>query len=407
MIANLIVLIAALFQDGFIALREAPGSYCAYACMYFTLCLIKIFNIATQTFEEQRKHIIGLHHINVSLLYRGTHGSSVSLASLPYDYTNNHNMISNLSSMHMTEHPSSLLLDNSNNNNNNNLLPPTGFTGLTVTSGGPLPSLHGMVADSSSSVYESYDNYDDIPDSITDLKDYDETSNIVASSQPLLRKTRSLNSNSNINRLLPKNIAGIAMVGGNNSPANNNTTMINNTTTGANSNNTMTTTTSSINIANNTNTTNNIPNPATTAPSQWNWMGTMVSAASFGYISTTDQQLPHINLPDDSKPMNSNNNAISAMTSTSSLLTISNQKHRMLPPDNNNSALSIINNSSHNNATNTNTGIGGTEPLVTMSNKVGNSLGGSNHGVKRLANTTSQMSLANTETSSKNSDDGM
>lgn len=55
--------------------------------MYFTMCLIKIFTIATQTFEEQRKHITGLHYINTSLQHRvGTNSSSLALSSLPFDY---------------------------------------------------------------------------------------------------------------------------------------------------------------------------------------------------------------------------------------------------------------------------------------------------------------------------------
>ena len=37
------------------ALLEPPGSYCAYGCLYCTMCVIKLFNIATQTFEEQHK----------------------------------------------------------------------------------------------------------------------------------------------------------------------------------------------------------------------------------------------------------------------------------------------------------------------------------------------------------------
>jgi hypothetical protein len=32
---------------------EPPGSYCAYAVLYITMCLIKIFTLATNTFEEQ------------------------------------------------------------------------------------------------------------------------------------------------------------------------------------------------------------------------------------------------------------------------------------------------------------------------------------------------------------------
>jgi hypothetical protein len=38
---------------------EAPGSYLAYACMYITCCLIKLFTLATNTYEEQHRHIAG------------------------------------------------------------------------------------------------------------------------------------------------------------------------------------------------------------------------------------------------------------------------------------------------------------------------------------------------------------
>ena len=42
-------------------MMEPPGSYCAYACLYITMCLIKIFTIATNTFEEQFRHIAGYY----------------------------------------------------------------------------------------------------------------------------------------------------------------------------------------------------------------------------------------------------------------------------------------------------------------------------------------------------------
>jgi hypothetical protein len=49
---------------------EPPGSYCAYACMYITSCLIKIFTLATNTFEEQHRHILKLQQFSASLAYR-------------------------------------------------------------------------------------------------------------------------------------------------------------------------------------------------------------------------------------------------------------------------------------------------------------------------------------------------
>jgi hypothetical protein len=38
-------------------MMEPPGSYCAYACMYITMCLIKIFSLATDTFQEQYRYV--------------------------------------------------------------------------------------------------------------------------------------------------------------------------------------------------------------------------------------------------------------------------------------------------------------------------------------------------------------
>jgi hypothetical protein len=43
------------YREGFQAMLEAPGSYCAYAVMYITMCLMKIFSLATETFQEQMR----------------------------------------------------------------------------------------------------------------------------------------------------------------------------------------------------------------------------------------------------------------------------------------------------------------------------------------------------------------
>ena len=64
-VSVVMVLLYQYAREGFDALLSAPGSYCGYACLYLTLCLIKIFTIATQTFEEQSKYA-GL--LNSSLL---------------------------------------------------------------------------------------------------------------------------------------------------------------------------------------------------------------------------------------------------------------------------------------------------------------------------------------------------
>jgi hypothetical protein len=54
------VLVSQTYREGFEAILEPPGSYCGYALLYITMCLIKIFALATNTFEEQHCHILGL-----------------------------------------------------------------------------------------------------------------------------------------------------------------------------------------------------------------------------------------------------------------------------------------------------------------------------------------------------------
>jgi hypothetical protein len=48
-----------IYREGLQAMLEPPGSYLAYACMYITCCLIKLFTLATNTYEEQHRHIAG------------------------------------------------------------------------------------------------------------------------------------------------------------------------------------------------------------------------------------------------------------------------------------------------------------------------------------------------------------
>lgn len=64
------------YREGFRAMLEPPGSYCAYACLYITLCLLKIFTLATNTFEEQFRHVHELQKIS-----NGIHLQSNSYAS--------------------------------------------------------------------------------------------------------------------------------------------------------------------------------------------------------------------------------------------------------------------------------------------------------------------------------------
>lgn len=58
-----VILLLQLLREGSSAVLEAPASYCAYACLYITTCLIKIFTLATNTYEEQHKHITELQKL--------------------------------------------------------------------------------------------------------------------------------------------------------------------------------------------------------------------------------------------------------------------------------------------------------------------------------------------------------
>lgn len=69
------------FREGLLAaIMEPPGSYCAYACLYVTLCLLKIFSLATGTFEEQYRHLTKLERITMDLMSKsGAFGSFANL----------------------------------------------------------------------------------------------------------------------------------------------------------------------------------------------------------------------------------------------------------------------------------------------------------------------------------------
>eukprot|EP00428_Durinskia_dybowskii_P066072 CAMPEP_0170368682 /NCGR_PEP_ID=MMETSP0117_2-20130122/7582_1 /TAXON_ID=400756 /ORGANISM="Durinskia baltica, Strain CSIRO CS-38" /LENGTH=555 /DNA_ID=CAMNT_0010623355 /DNA_START=869 /DNA_END=2536 /DNA_ORIENTATION=- len=60
-------LISQIYREGLQAMLEPPGSYLAYACMYITCCLIKLFTLATNTYEEQHRHISVLQGVSSSL----------------------------------------------------------------------------------------------------------------------------------------------------------------------------------------------------------------------------------------------------------------------------------------------------------------------------------------------------
>jgi len=75
------------------------GSYCAYACLYITMCLIKIFTTATATFEEQYRHIAGLQNVHVS-----PHTLSFSF-SLPLPLSPSLSHIAGLQNVHVSHLP--------------------------------------------------------------------------------------------------------------------------------------------------------------------------------------------------------------------------------------------------------------------------------------------------------------
>lgn len=67
-----VILVVQIIREGWshTALLESPGSYCAYACMYITSCLIKIFSLATATYEEQHRHIVELQALLIKSMPR-------------------------------------------------------------------------------------------------------------------------------------------------------------------------------------------------------------------------------------------------------------------------------------------------------------------------------------------------
>lgn len=75
-LAVFFVLCMQIYEYGFGAIMTPPGSYCGYACLYLTMCLIKIFTLATSTFEEQHAHIATLQGLSQELLrsQRQLHG---------------------------------------------------------------------------------------------------------------------------------------------------------------------------------------------------------------------------------------------------------------------------------------------------------------------------------------------
>lgn len=59
-LSSFVVALIQIFKEGLHAILSPPGSYCAYASVYLTICLIRIFGLATKTFQEQQSHIPNL-----------------------------------------------------------------------------------------------------------------------------------------------------------------------------------------------------------------------------------------------------------------------------------------------------------------------------------------------------------
>ena len=83
-LAVVIVVVIQIWREGFKAILEPPGSYCAYAGLYITCCMIRIFNFATSTFEEQYRHVHLLQRLSAKIM---SHSNSFSnLQGLDHNY---------------------------------------------------------------------------------------------------------------------------------------------------------------------------------------------------------------------------------------------------------------------------------------------------------------------------------
>ena len=69
-VSSVMVVIIQTFRDGFQAMLEPPGSYCAYGTLYITMCLLKIFNFAMETFDEQMRHMNILQRKSIQQMNR-------------------------------------------------------------------------------------------------------------------------------------------------------------------------------------------------------------------------------------------------------------------------------------------------------------------------------------------------
>mmetsp|Transcript_13338 Transcript_13338/g.13831 ORF Transcript_13338/g.13831 Transcript_13338/m.13831 type:complete len:658 (+) Transcript_13338:26-1999(+) len=81
---------------GIDAMLEPPASYCAYASLYFTCCLIRIFTLATTTFEEQMRHIVVLQKKSMIVVKKGASSASLAFPSDWKDYMDEDNLNSSI-----------------------------------------------------------------------------------------------------------------------------------------------------------------------------------------------------------------------------------------------------------------------------------------------------------------------
>jgi hypothetical protein len=69
-LTTFLVTIVQMCREGFRAVRTPPASFTGYASVYLTMCLIRIFTLATNTFNEQHRHIESLQRLNRHLIAR-------------------------------------------------------------------------------------------------------------------------------------------------------------------------------------------------------------------------------------------------------------------------------------------------------------------------------------------------
>jgi hypothetical protein len=77
-----VVVVSQLYHEGFATILEPPGNYCAFGVLYITLCLIRIFTLATTTYEEQYSHMNILQKMSFRLASMPASSSGTGLSTL-------------------------------------------------------------------------------------------------------------------------------------------------------------------------------------------------------------------------------------------------------------------------------------------------------------------------------------